>query len=398
MSKLSKRLTIIVIIFLLLIILGLLTLHLAIQFKGKSEIEVNVFDEFKSEMKVYSFSKDVTDKVKINNLPNTDKIGDYTVTYSYTFLEFEKMKKVVVHVIDKEAPVISLKGEEKVEVFLGDKYIENGYEAKDNYDNDIKVEVEEDIDTSKIGNYYIIYRAVDSSGNKAEVVRKVVVSRVSPLSLSLKEFDLNKYFEDTILKETTKDSNYSKNIVLAGDSVIWKFGTFNVFPSEKVWAKPCEGPFHFNTQKVVYKNSQSDYTLADLVKEKKPSYLYLHIGVCDCNNDDPEAFAKAYEKVIDYITEVSPNTKLVIMSLVPQTKEYMSWIPKRNNLIINKYNYYLANVCEKKKIPFLNVAEVLKNSEGLGNKSLYFDDGYHPNVNGMKKIIEYINTHRYIEE
>ena len=383
---------------LILTILGLVLLYFSTTIEIKDEIEINIFDEYKNEVKAYSLFQDVTDKLEISGNVDTSKIGDYKVTYYYNFLCFTKNKEVIVHVVDKEAPVITLKGEEKIEVFLNDKYVEPGYEAKDNYDQNVKVTVENDLDTSKIGDYYLIYKAEDSSGNKTEVVRKVVVSRVSPLALSLKDFDLNDYFPDTIMKSTEPmDKSYLDKIVLAGDSVIWKFGTFKIFPSDRVWAKPCEGPGNFNTQKVVYKNAQTDYTLADLVKEKQPEYLYLHMGICNCDQDNVLAFANYYEKVIDYIREVSPKTKLVIMSLVPQVKEYMSWIPKRNNVIINKYNYYLADVCAKKGVPFLNVAEVLKNSSGLGNPNYYFDDGYHPNTAGMKKILEYINTHGYVE-
>ena len=393
MKKNDKKM-LIIIAFLFLIAGALATFCFSTGFTGSNEVTVNVFEKYKSDVKAKLMFQDITDKLVVENEPNTSIVGDYEVVYSYKILGLKKEKKVNVHVVDKEPPTIILNGLDKQEVFLNDEYEESGYEVTDNYDESVSVEIDGEVDTTTIGNYYLTYRATDNSNNKAEVVRKVVVSRVSPLAMSLKEFDINDYFEDVILKENKKDSDYLSKIVLAGDSVIWKFGTFGVFSSSRVWAKPCEGPFNFDTQKVVYKNEQSSYTLADLVKRKQPEYLYLHIGVCDCNNDDPEAFAKAYAKVIDSIRELSPETKLVVMSLVPQTKEYLSWIPKRNNLIINKYNYYLANVCKEKEVPFLNVAEVLKDSEGLGNKNLYFDDGYHPNVTGMKKILEYINTHQ----
>lgn len=393
MKKSDKKM-LIIIVFLFLIAGALVTFCLSTGFTGTSEVTINVFEKYKSEVKATLFFRDITDSLTIENAPNTSVVGDYEVIYSYKILGLKKEKKVVVHVVDKEPPTIVLNGLDKQEVFLNDEYEEAGYEVSDNYDSNVKVEIDGEIDTSEIGNYYLTYRATDTSNNKTEVVRKVVVSRVSPLAMSLKEFNINEYFPEIILKENNSDKDYLNKIVLAGDSVIWKFGTFGVFSSSRVWAKPCEGVFNFNTQKIVYKNEQSDYTLADQIKRKQPEYLYLHMGVCDCNNDDPEAFAKAYAKVIDSIKELSPNTKLVVMSLVPQTKESLSWIPKRNNLIINKYNYYLANVCKEKEIPFLNVAEVLKNSEGLGNQTLYFDDGYHPNVTGMKKILEYINNHQ----
>ena len=66
------------------------------------------------------------------------------------------------------------------------------------------------------------------------------------------------------------------------------------------------------------------------------------MGICDINQDNVTSFISNYEKAIDYIKKESPDTELVIMSLVPQTKEYLSWIPLRNNVKVNKFNYYIV--------------------------------------------------------
>ena len=253
-----------------------------------------------------------------------------------------------------------------------------------------------DVDTSKAGSYYLKYQATDTNNNKAEVVRKVVVSKVSPLALDVKDFDLNLYFKDTILQESdTRIDNYMEDMVFAGDSVVWKFGLKGKFDPKRTWGKPCEGPLNFKTQKMVVNNVQTKYTLAELIEQNKPKYLLLHMGICDCNGDDPITFQNAYEKVIDYIREVSPDTKLIIMSLVPQTQERLAGISKRNNTIINKYNYYLVELCKKKNVPFLNAAEAVKDKNGQAKAEWYLDDGYHPNGIGMKAILKYIETHQY---
>lgn len=368
-------------------------------FKIDNYIVVEVNKEYNDNIKVISFFKDVTDKVKVEGTVNTNKIGIYELTYKYkTPIGITKKKKVSVNVVDKDAPTIELTGGNKTEVFLNDEYKEPGYKVIDNYDENLEVTIEGKVDTSKTGSYYLVYKTEDSSHNKTEVVRKVTVERVSPLSLNLKEFNLDNYFEGTILKETgPMPKEYLDNMILAGDSVPWQFGLNYVFTPSKVWAKPCEGPFNFESQKVYVNNVQTNYTLSQLIVDNKPKYLTLHMGVCDTNNDDVEKFIKAYDKVIDYIHENSPETKLIIMSLMPQTQEYLSWIPLRNNTKLNKYNYYLAELCYNKKVKFLNAATVVKNNEGRGNPNLFFDDGYHPNVTGMKKILDYMNNHGYKE-
>ena len=383
----------------LTVVLIIFIYFISVVFVGDDEVFLDVGSKYNSKIKVYSFFKNVSNSVKINGVIDNKKLGNYILNYSYrSFFGLKKSKKVKVTVVDREAPVITLTGANSVEVFLDDKYTDLGYKALDNYDGEVEVIVTGEVDTSKIGNYYLVYKAEDASHNKSEVVRKVSVFRKSPLSLSVKDFNLDDYFEGTIMKKTDKmDAEYLNNMVLGGDSVFWQFGLNNVFPSSRVWAKPCEGPYNFNSQKVYVNNAQSDYTLAYLITKNKPKYLTLHMGVCDTNGDNVDSFIKAYDKVIDYIRENSPDTKLIVMSLMPQTEEYLSWIPLRNNTKLNKYNYYLAELCEKKNVKFLNAATVVKNKNGVGDANLFFDDGYHPNVIGMKKILEYMNNHGYLE-
>ena len=397
--KNNKKIYIITIIILILIVIISLVYYLSAVFKIDDQIKVNVNSEYKDNIKVTSFFKNVTKDVKKKSNLDITKLGTYDVIYTYkTKLGFSKQKKVKVSVIDTESPTIELTGGDKIEVFLNEKYKEPGYNVKDNYDKEINVTIEGEVDTSKTGNYYLVYKAEDSSKNKVEIVRKVIVERTSPLTMNLKDFNLDNYFDGTILKETNKmPKEYLDNMVLAGDSVPWQFGLNNVFPSKRVWAKPCEGPFNFYNQKVYINNQQSNYTLATLIKENKPKYLTLHMGVCDTNSDNVETFIKAYDKVIEYIKENSPETNLIVMSLMPQTQEYLSWIPLRNNTKINKYNYYLAELCYNKGVKFLNAATVVKDNRGAGNPNLFFDDGYHPNITGMNKILNYINSHGYKE-
>jgi len=395
----KKKIIFFVLLSILLLLIILLLLYFSVRFKNTSDVVLNVGDEYRDNIKVKYFFRDVTDDVLKKGEVDTDKLGKYYLTYSYkTLIGFKRSKKIRVSVVDNVKPVIELVGDDKIEVFLDDEYKEPGYKVSDNYDKELEVIVDGEVDTGKIGSYYLVYKVEDSSSNKTEVVRKVVVERKSPLSMSLSEFNLDNYFDGTILKETEKmDDEYINNMVLAGDSVPWQFGLNNVFMPSRVWAKPCEGPSNFDSQKVYVNNQQTNYTLPYLIKENKPKYLTLHMGICDTNQDNVDSFINSYSKAIDYIRENSPETKLIVMSLMPQTEEYLSWISLRNNVKINKYNYYLAELCYNKGVKFLNAATVVKDDRGKGNPSLFFDDGYHPNVAGMKKILNYINNHGYVE-
>ena len=114
---------------------------------------------------------DITNKVNI--IKNTDLIK-YEVKDSF------KNKTVVERKIkfeDKESPIITLKGNESISILLGQTYNESGYTALDNCDGDLTntVEVTNNVNTNKIGNYEVTYKIKDNAGNETTSIRKVKV-------------------------------------------------------------------------------------------------------------------------------------------------------------------------------------------------------------------------------
>lgn len=78
--------------------------------------------------------------------------------------------------IDKEAPKIKLKGDSTINVQVNGTFKDPGYEISDNCDKNMEVTVTGKVDTSKPGTYTIKYESSDSSGNKVNKERKVIVS------------------------------------------------------------------------------------------------------------------------------------------------------------------------------------------------------------------------------
>ena len=82
-----------------------------------------------------------------------------------------------VNIVDDIAPVIKLNGSANMKILLDSKYEENGATANDEKDGDLtsKIEITGNVDTSKVGTYKVTYKVVDSSGNEATKLRKVIV-------------------------------------------------------------------------------------------------------------------------------------------------------------------------------------------------------------------------------
>lgn len=78
---------------------------------------------------------------------------------------------------DKVAPVITLKGEETINLNLFDTYTEPGFAASDNIDGNLSKNISSanDIKTNRIGIYHVTYMVSDKAGNKTQKQRTINV-------------------------------------------------------------------------------------------------------------------------------------------------------------------------------------------------------------------------------
>jgi len=76
---------------------------------------------------------------------------------------------------DTTPPQLKLLNDKEIEIVVGSKFIDPGYEASDNIDEKVNVTVESDLNSSKAGSYTIQYKAIDSAGNSIEKERIVTV-------------------------------------------------------------------------------------------------------------------------------------------------------------------------------------------------------------------------------
>ena len=106
-------------------------------------------------------------KVKyINVLTNTT--GEKELVY-YVIDRLNKghYYKIKVNVIDDIAP--SIEAKDKITIYVGTKVDLNSYvKVSDNYDKDIDIKTEGEVDYNKPGTYKVKYVAIDKSGNASE--------------------------------------------------------------------------------------------------------------------------------------------------------------------------------------------------------------------------------------
>lgn len=183
---------------------------------GPSVLYIDVNSEYEEYgVKVIDDNVDVSSLVKIDS-SNLDvsRLGEYKVKYELDVDgNIEYIYRDVI-VIDKRAPKLELKGNDIVYVIVGSSYYEEGYIVSDNYDTDLddNVSITGKVDTSKIGEYELIYSVFDSSGNKTSVTRKIVVkepeitlANTDGNRIVLSKYDVTKY-TNTVTKNKWIDN------------------------------------------------------------------------------------------------------------------------------------------------------------------------------------------------
>ena len=147
--------------------------------------------------------------------------GMYEVVYDYEDSSGNSALRVtrMVEVVDTTAPVIDLLGEEKINIFVWEEFIDPWVEAYDILDGNLTSQVirEGEVLVGHPGLYELVYRVADSYGNEAtHVFRTVEVINRSPNALVLSNQRISENLAaGTVIGEfktmDPDDANGSKN-------------------------------------------------------------------------------------------------------------------------------------------------------------------------------------------
>lgn len=151
---------------------------LKIYLNGDSNITLNYGEEYEELGASAKYnSKDITDKIRIDSNLNISKLGKYTIKYIIKYKN--KIKKVerTIEIVDTEKPSFEL--DDKLTILVGNEISDYSVKAIDNYDGDIseKIEIEkESLNINEPGEYELIYKVKDLSGNENIASQTVIVT------------------------------------------------------------------------------------------------------------------------------------------------------------------------------------------------------------------------------
>lgn len=169
-------------------------------------------------IKAFSDEKNLANKVLVdNNNFDPNVVGKYVVTYRLSLSDVrDEYLYRVISVEDTTPPTLKLKGKAEIVLKKGEFYKDEGVEVFDNYDKDIKEKVKIDgkVDTSKLGEYEIVYEVTDSNKNTSSISRKVKVTTKAGIIPAIKEENGLTYFDGTLIvnKKYTVPKDYAPGL------------------------------------------------------------------------------------------------------------------------------------------------------------------------------------------
>lgn len=176
----------------------------------------------------------MTKTVKVIGNIDFNKVGKYEIEYEVPTLIGKYIKKQIVEIEDTIGPIITLTGGESYNQSYNTEYIEPGYTATDNYDEDLTNEVQIDKEEISENEYNIVYTVQDSSGNKVTAVRKVyIVDNIAPViklngKANMQILLNSKYEEKGATASDEKDGDLTSKIEIIGNVDSSKVGTYTI--------------------------------------------------------------------------------------------------------------------------------------------------------------------------
>lgn len=133
------------------------------------------------------------------------------------------------------------------------------------------------------------------------------------------------------------------------------------------------------------------WLIEDLMAAKSLKKVYIMLGMNDVALHGIDKTVQNYSELISRIRAKNPNAIIYIQSVTPLTKNGQK--EKLNNTNIYALDDKLHALCIASQCYYLDIASVLKDSEGYLPKNLSNDDYAHLETTAFPLWVDYLRTH-----
>lgn len=200
----------------------------------------------------------------------------------------------------------------------------------------------------------------------------------------------------TLLSQTERqDDSYLDKITFIGDSRTVALLARGI-PENKIFAENGLNHLHALDQKVVQISENKLVTIPDAVRITAPEIMIVNFGINGAAYLGAEEFVEGYSELIDVLLESSPNSIVVVESILPVANYYETKEDGVSNDKIDLLNKALYKMAQDKGLYYMATNESMKD-ENNKLKSEYSSDGLHYSQAGCQAILDYVLTHAILK-
>ncbi len=191
---------------------------------------------------------------------------------------------------------------------------------------------------------------------------------------------------------TARDYDYEKDLVFLGDSVCMGLRFYSGMLSEtQVYAEGSLGARNLLSGEFTILGGK--YSAVQAVEARQPKYIYLWMGMNDINMTTEKGYADNLKNISDKLLEVSPYSKVIVVSITPTT----DWHEWKANERIDTYNNYTRNYFQNlndERFSYLDINSFLEDENGNLPDMYQSGDGLHLSPYAYQLVLGYVSANQ----
>ena len=189
------------------------------------------------------------------------------------------------------------------------------------------------------------------------------------------------------------EADYFDNSVFIGDSRIAGLADYSGWENASFCYKIGLNVYRMMTDQV--KTNDGKETVEEFLSKRQYENVYIMLGVNELGMGVDADFAAKYKENLDIIRELQPEARIIIMSIMYETKEYSDSHDVYNNDNINAKNAAIAELADGKEIFYLDVNPPICDESGGAMDGAKSFDGVHMGAKYYYLWTDYLCAHGY---
>ena len=197
-------------------------------------------------------------------------------------------------------------------------------------------------------------------------------------------------FEGAVPASDWVSSDYFNDAVFVGDSISTGIELYGVMDGTTVLAGTGANLSSIYTEPYVKQEDGSRIAIMDGFKQAQFRKVYILLGGNEVRDVEKSRFIERYSSFLDDVRELQPDALIYVQSILPVTRNNNY---NMDNNRIDEFNQALLTLCGEKQVYYLNVAECMKDENGMLPDAASPADGMHFGPEYYNKWFDYLKQH-----